>query len=226
MIIHKLILQSANIKRLREFYTTILELPLLSESTDHICLQVGQSQLEFRYNPDALPYHFAFNTPPNLVEETHQWLRKRVALLLYEGNERIEFSSWQASAFYFYDPDGNIVEFIARRPLQAALPAPFSAEKILRISEIGAPVDSIEATFKKLHADTGVTQFSGNFELFFTAGDPEGLFILIDKNKRLWFPNGDPAPAAPFILQAEIDGTVYLLKFEAGVFSRIAETDL
>ena len=48
-----------------------------------------------------------------------------------------QFENWNANAVYFYDNNGNILEFIARHDLQNNQFTPFNSESILNISEIG-----------------------------------------------------------------------------------------
>ncbi|WP_260321042.1 hypothetical protein [Peribacillus simplex] len=49
--------------------------------------------------------------------------------------EESNFAHLPAHAFYFYDPSGNIVEFISRYEIAKDSIEPFSVKSILNISE-------------------------------------------------------------------------------------------
>ena len=55
------------------------------------------------------------------------------------------------------------------------------------------PVTDIEAAFKKLKTHLGVSVFDGSFDKFCAVGEEQGLFIIIDKAKKDWFPLNDKA---------------------------------
>ncbi len=211
-----LTLLTSNLAGQRYFYNQLLGCLLVAETANSISFQIGQTLLHFKTAPTAKPYHFAINIPAYQAAEAFQWLNDRVSILPYQGQEIVDFSNWNAKAIYFYDADYNIVEFIARRNLKDARITPFSVSSFLEISEIGLPVSAIETTFNDLHTHLGLSIFDGSFDKFCAVGEERGLFIIIDKNKKGWFPLNDEAFSADFELLIVQDSQQQLIHFIDG----------
>src|SRR5204863_8303017 len=86
---------------------------LLAELRDFYArFETGETKLEFKAVEGAPFYHFAFLTPPEgfdaVLEATPSPLPDRET-----GEVVFDFDFWDAKAFYFHDPAGNIVEVIA-----------------------------------------------------------------------------------------------------------------
>lgn len=99
----------------------------------------------------------------------------------------------------FIDPQGNIVEFIARKNLNNASSKSFDALSITNISEIGFALNQdVSLTIDRLSAQFGVTPFgtAGDGKIFQILGDEHGMFILSDTN-RAWFPTSKLAEIHP-----------------------------
>ena len=91
---------------------------------------------------DDFKYHFAFNIPANQPEEAIIWAYNRIELIRNPETHLItNFDNWRAQAVYFYDNNGNLVEFIGRTDLNNNSDAEFSSKSILNISEIGIVTD-------------------------------------------------------------------------------------
>ena len=179
------------------FYTRVLGLPEVYADESAFAVQAGYTRLGFRQKPGVAPYHFAFNIPAGQEEEARQWLARRTDLLSFQGQQIIDFSAWEAYAMYFRDPMGNIVEFIARRPLGLSPKRPFGPVAIAGLSELGMAVHDIAPVLQKLGQHYGLAQFDGNVESFCAVGDHEGLFIVVNQAQKEWFPAGIPAKVAP-----------------------------
>lgn len=203
MIFDQLTLQSRNLMQLKIFYSEVLGCPLKNSASKEFQLQIGTTTLTFEEQALATPYHFAINIPANKIEEAADWLRQRVEILPGKDGEIVDFSSWKAKSVYFYDSDKNIVELIARERIGKQTQNTFEANQFLSISEIGIPVENILHTYDQLSAIAPFPVFSGSFDTFCAIGNDEGLFIVIDKNKKDWFPTHDPAPSSGF----KISGT-------------------
>ncbi|MBR9921527.1 MAG: hypothetical protein GYB31_11875 [Bacteroidetes bacterium] len=220
MKIHHLRLYCRKLLQVRNFYAKVLGLEVQSESDQHCSFKIGYSLLEFRKHKDARPYHFAINIPTNQIDQAKTWLEERTTLLPFEGDPLIDFSAWDAVAMYFYDPDQNIVEFIARQPLNTEVWGNFGPEMLLGISEIGTPTTDMEKTIQSL-APSGIDKFSGSREVFYAAGDHEGLFIIVDQEKKKWFPVDDPIYPMPFEAQLTIKNKDYNIRYDDEVFTGI-----
>jgi catechol-2,3-dioxygenase len=51
---------------------------------------------------------------------------------------------WYAKSLFFFDPNGNIVEFITRDKVEETVEAAFDGTSFLSVSEIGLPVYDTE----------------------------------------------------------------------------------
>ena len=213
MEVEKLILQSNNFLEQFHFYVETLELELLEKNKNFFSVKAGKSRLVFQKSATRCYYHFAFNVPPFQITEALDWTQKRIEILEYEGAPVIDFPTWNAKAFYFFDADKNIVELIDRRNLNIKTELPFSTKNLLEISEIGLPVNDIQQTFDSLNKQISIDKYSGDLKTFCAAGDEHGLFIIVNKNEKNWLPTELPAKAFPFKLYFKMDDEQYLLNY-------------
>ena len=201
MEIKEVTLFTHNLIAVRNFYSNELELELLEHSGSELCYKAGASQLRFKSITGCKPYyHLAFNIPPKLLEEALKWLKGHAQLIAWQGKELIDFPNWNARSLYFYDPVGNILEFIARQDLPANSRLDFDRDCILNISEIGIVNDPVFELQKKLENEYGVPVFARqtpNNE-FCPMGDDNGLLIVVTAHRN-WFPTA--VPCKPFPLQ-------------------------
>lgn len=125
---------------------------------------------------------------------------------------------------YFFDKDGNIAEFIERPRLGFESDDAFSINQILRINEIGLPVEKPLEYSKILIEKFNLTLSDlDNFGDFFCwTGDHEGVFIVVKKGRN-WKPTQLPAEVNDFEIEFEESGEVIRIGFENNV---IYEADL
>jgi catechol-2,3-dioxygenase len=192
---------------LYHFYINRLELPAGRPSqqrgidSQSFTIALEGTLLTFSKASQGKPfYHFAFNIAENKIDEALQWVQhKGIVPIEWHGIVVHDFKNWNAHSFYFFDPAGNIVEFIARHDLkETARTEPFHAAHILSVSEIGWVLDDVSAAVQdmqdKLQLPLYYTE-SGS-QNFAAMGDPHGLFILVKKG-RAWFPTRRPACIFP-----------------------------
>ena len=203
MKIETLILTTNAVQPQLDFYRDTLGLKVLEQTERRAVFKVGQTRLEFIEAANSIPYHFAFNIPSNKAEEALEWTRERVVILKDGDNELIDFRTWNAKSLYFYDPDHNVVELIARRNPGIFSPGKFGPDQFLGISEIGMPVEDIEQTCHSLNQIGTLPVYSGNFENFCAMGDENGLFIVVNRQQKKWYPTDDPAIPSPFRIEGE-----------------------
>lgn len=209
MNIQKLELLSVDLKRQRDFYSNVLELP--TELTPSgLSVQAGTTEILFKQAPSDFggAYHFAFNIPENQYSSSKQWISARVRLLK-DQSSREDFASenWNSDSLYFLDADGNILEFIARHNLDTTAPGDFNPSKILNVSEIGLPSERVIAFANELCERLGLSVFKQEpNETFTPVGDDHGLFILPVQN-RIWMPDsGVPAKLLPVKVSGTANG--------------------
>jgi len=207
MIIKKLKLQTAYLKTLQEFYSSILELPVQSPGEEKINIKIGDSDLVFTETTTAEPfYHFAINIPSNKIEEARDWLNNKVKLLWMEDykNEIADFVNWHAKSVYFYDPAGNIVELIARFDLDNKASETFSSRQFLSINEVGLvfPNENFDKEIISLEDSYSLSYFDKQPPLpkFRAMGDDEGLFVIVPEHRN-WYPTDKPSGIFPMVVE-------------------------
>ena len=118
-------------------------------------------------------------------------------------SEISDFSGWKAKAIYFYDVDKNIMEFIARERIDIESDVAFTPRLILSISEMAIATNSIEAVYNTINSIRPIPIFDGNFERFFAIGNDQGLFIIINKKLKKWYPTMEEAYTSDFIIKGD-----------------------
>lgn len=221
MKIKHLKLNCANLEEQKHFYTKKFKFKVVREGDGELCLQMGNSQLTFIENKlKKSYYHFALNIPFPSVEKAMKWLDKLVDILESEGNKIQEFPNWKARSIYFFDPAGNIVEFIGRERLEEEGRKTFNEKDILNISEVGLPVFQVNEAFEMIHRQTQLPKFDCDSSTFCVCGDDEGLFIVVDKAEKTWFPTDEPAKAYPLSVEFDNDrGESFVLEMQNGTTS-------
>lgn len=216
MRIHRLRVSVKHLGKQMEFYGNTLGMTIKVQPGGFEVL-AGETLLQFTTEvPFSNPYHIAFNIPFDKVPDGFDWLNERTPILKGPNGLSIqEFSSWKARAFYFYDADGNILEFIGRERIPAP-EKPFGPDSILSVSEIGLPADDPQSLFKVGFEDIGMQQFDcGNFE-FCALGNDEGLFIMVRNRDKHWFPTDEIASEVWFDTTFEHERKKYYLEVEGG----------
>jgi catechol-2,3-dioxygenase len=203
MQITKLKLQSNNIRAQQDFYTQQLGLP--SQITNNtLSIRIGSSELQFVQDSAFTGrYHFAFDIPKNQFEASVHWLEQRTAIASdATGNTRFEAGEWNADNVYFYDPQGNILELIARHDLdesnlENASDQTFDSASLLHISEIGLASNDVLEMIAWFEKTLEVGTYKSFDETFAPIGDVHGLVIAVQED-RIWFPDtGIPAQILP-----------------------------
>jgi catechol 2,3-dioxygenase-like lactoylglutathione lyase family enzyme len=178
---------------LREFYDRI---------------DTGETKLEFAAGEGEPFYHFALLAPPERFDEL---VSSRPDLLPdpETGEVVFDFDFWEAKAFYFHDPAGNIVELVAHRGL----------EDPTGLSELGLVGDkrAMAAELQKL----GIELWDGTLEdgrLAFMG--QRGRTLILAPPGRGWMPTGRPSERHP--VEVELSGPpAGAVELEGGLY-RIA----
>lgn len=189
-------IETNNISKTIAFYTQNLGFKILDHDSTSVSFQIGSSILKFieNRNFDSI-YHLAFNIPENKLDEAIKWCKNRVDLIPIENESVItRFESWNANAVYFYDNNGNLLEFIARHDLNNSQSEPFETKSILNISEIGIVHEKPLELGQNLINQHQLNFFSknANSEFFAAIGNDEGLLIIVKPNRN-WYPTQTPS---------------------------------
>lgn len=193
MNINKVILKTNRLEEMKVFYTNILELPLESVSNESFEIKFGLTIVEFTNKNVTYEafYHFAFDIPVNQFQDAKEWVKQKAPLLIEEGEDEVYFTNLKANSFYFEDPSGNIVEFIARLETNTNSDVPFTAANVLKMSEVSLVVDDKVQAAKQLEKlsiveRNGEEVTQANTLSFMTKGNLP-VYLLLVNPKRKWF---------------------------------------
>jgi hypothetical protein len=193
-ILHLDLVTGSSLDGLKKFYISTIGLPLVSEQADHFTFKAGETTIRFSKTKDAAPfYHFAFNIPENKILKAREWQLKRTALSAtpsqlidsaYPKDVR-HFQGWNAHSVFFWDPSGNLVEYIARHDLTNSADGEFSSKDILCVSEIAFIVNDADNIADEIKSSFNLNQYKGGDANFRAIGDENGLLLVIKKG-RVW----------------------------------------
>lgn len=181
------------------FYRDDLGFAVLASAHGEVTFAAGATRLTFfaaTKPADAAHdpfYHFAFNIPENKLLGALAWQRERTRIIPPPPRGRdpafpdevMHFPHWDAHSVFFWDPAGNLVEYIARHTLANPAPGPFTAADILYASEIAFIVDDVLATADTLRETFGVKQYRQGGEAFMAMGDERGLLLVMKRGRNL-----------------------------------------
>jgi catechol 2,3-dioxygenase-like lactoylglutathione lyase family enzyme len=208
MRIKRLRLVANNLAEQATFYRDVLQLPV-EEIDSLVRVTAGTSQIEFSPSSDVERpfYHFAFNIPENQLNDAMAWLSPRcpIANIRDTTDKVVHFENLNAHSCYFFDPAGNILEFIAHHDVDNGTSIPFDASHMLRICEIGIVVPDVAATIDQVAGTLGLTPYRGFTNTFAPLGDINGVLIVCKKD-RIWLPTTD-VEAAVFPTHVLLEGT-------------------
>jgi catechol 2,3-dioxygenase-like lactoylglutathione lyase family enzyme len=216
MKIKEIILLSDDLNETSRFYSELMGFKISESSTSRITFKAGSSQLTFlRTNNQNCIYHFAFDIPHNKLDEALQWLSAKVDLIEFEGRNIIDFPTWNAKSLYFYDNNGNVLEFIARFENENESHHSFEGSSIVSISEIAFVTENVEKLAKDLIQTHGLTYYFRQLqrEDFSVIGDDNGLIIIVSSTRN-WFPTPINAEKFPVKVIIEKNGNNLELKYE------------
>ena len=180
-------LYTNKLKQLRGFYGNVLEIPIEQSTEEYFQISFGTSKLIFRYSELQTSYHFAINIPGNQFTLAKHWAKERVLLNREASVDEIYYARFEADAFYFEDPAGNVIELIARRNVDKW--SDFSIDSFLNLSEVSITTPFVEEAGEKLQ-EIGIP-ISGNVqiepdELNFL-GKKDTFILLVPPNRRWYF---------------------------------------
>ena len=192
---------SVELSKLIRFYHGELGFELLTSDENQCSFRTGASRLIFsktNSNGKQPFYHFAFNIPENKIALAETWQKTRSRFIKPPkhlndpkfSDNIVHFRHWNAHAIFFYDPAGNVVEFIARHTLPNAADGPFSTSDILYISEIGLVVNDVYQASSQLKKQVDIPQYLSASETFLAHGDHHGLIIFFKENTLAAFQQG------------------------------------
>jgi catechol-2,3-dioxygenase len=217
LIRHLKLLSSAPLADMKGFYHKSLGLGVAEEKPDRLTVEAGRTRLTFLKPPagDAKPfYHFAFNIPENKVLAAHRWQMRRTPLLPIPLSLRdpefpaevVNYRHWNAHSIFFFDPAGNVVEYIARHDLKNPAPGEFGSADILYASEIAFVVDDVPAATAGLKKAVGLGEYNGTSDQFAALGDEHGLLLVMRRGRLISFEAKEKKEVSVFRTVATVRG--------------------
>ncbi len=190
--IHEIKLYCTDLKSQKEFYSGVLGFRILREDEDSFTLDCGQTQMTWILRRVEYYYHFAWLIPVGALEACMKFLKERnIVLLPFQDSEIIQFD--EGRSCYFYDPNGNIAEFIERPVKDRTAAGDFSIGEVICLNEISLPNDDPQEMAEKLISEFGIEPINpGRFDKEFCwVGNWEGVFLstIIGRN---WLPTEKP----------------------------------
>ncbi|HWJ79470.1 MAG TPA: glyoxalase [Niallia sp.] len=184
-------LKTHKLEDTKHFYKHILGFSIENEKPNSFQIQLGRSSIEFN-DQDVVGepyYHFACDIPSNQFLEAKKWVMSKTNLLTENGADEIAFTFSVAKSFYFEDPAGNIIEFIASLEDNPPSDIPFSLESIQKLSEMSLVVHdkmSVANLLKKNKIvdrnDSEITSDS----LSFMSDNKSKVYLLLAEPNRKW----------------------------------------
>jgi catechol 2,3-dioxygenase-like lactoylglutathione lyase family enzyme len=209
--IHELTLATGDVAGQAGFWGKTLGLPVREAGDGAIKVSLQASAIRFEQASPAFDprYHFAINVPRGSIYEAAAWIEERHELLAFHGDPDVEegativHTDRGASAFYFLDAGGNVVEMIANNHLDNDSDAPFGHGSLLEIAEIGVATADTEATSAAIQEALSAEILWGGREgwLLTAIGDDHGV-VIVAPTGRGWIPVGLPARPLPTAIVA------------------------
>lgn len=180
-------LYTDKLKQLKGFYGNVLGLTIVESGDEYFKLSIGTSTLTFQQSTKKALYHFAINIPGNQFTLAKHWAKERVTLNREDAVDETYYSRFDADAFYFEDPAGNVVELIARRNVDKW--SDFNIDSLLNLSEVSITTPFVQEVGEQIQ-DIGI-HVSGHVdieanELNFL-GSKNTFILLVPPNRRWYF---------------------------------------
>lgn len=186
----RLDLKADRLDEMRTFYADTLGFPV-ERAPGALIVETGETLIRFEEaEPGTAPYyHVAWAIPENKIEESKDWLTRRTPILTGpDGLEIFHFRYVNRHGFFFADPAGNILEFIARHDLKDGVSSPFRREHIFYVNHAGLVVDDMDEAIGQIRRDLGIELTQDPAPNFATLGDGHRHVTLVTRN-RLWLPD-------------------------------------
>lgn len=186
---------AAPLAAMEEFYHERLGLPVESRSEREITVRAGETPITFVQVESAEEqpwYHVAFNIPENKILAARDWQLQRSKLLQVRAEiagtdtpiDVADFAHWNAHSIFFWDPAGNLMEYVARHDLKNSAASAFATKDILYASEIGFVTDDTKRVARDIRAATGLGPYRSPESVFL--GSDFGLLLVLEMGRRPW----------------------------------------
>lgn len=179
-MIKELILYTVDIEKTFDFYSKKLKFKVFEYNNFSFKIFITKNNtITFKTTDKLLNlYHLAFNIPNNKIEWNKEYYEGVLSWIEYNNKKIIDLVCWGERSLYFYDNNGNILEFITRED---------NVE--MTIGEIGIPMNNILMKRDKIKEILNLSFYKENCmnSNFFSLGSNKGILIFVEEGKT-WFP--------------------------------------
>ena len=167
--------------------------PGTEEADNGASVRLGESTLRFTDADTTPPAHLAVRL---LLDGTAavDWLAERATILPVDGESSRRFAFLDATAVYFQDGEGNVLEGLCydgdRRPTAE------SATVVDGLTEVGLPARDPLALVEWLETTVGLSAWGTPSDTFAWVGDRHARFVVIPAGRE-WYPTDRAADIAP-----------------------------
>lgn len=199
-------LRATRIDAQSQFYGEVMGWPVKRSGRD-LWVSAGGTRIHFEPAAEGTSprYHIAWAIPCNKFDAGKRWLAKRATLLRApDGRDEFHFRGANRRGVYFADPEGSILELIARDDLGDITPGPFTRDDLLHVNHVGLVVDNMTASIRALGESCGLGPTAPPLPTFTKLGDAYRHVVLVPRG-RLWFPE-QTLPAEVFPTEVILQG--------------------
>jgi catechol-2,3-dioxygenase len=156
-------------------------------------IQLGETTLQFVSVEAAPPAHLAFRLLAT-VEAAVDWLADRATMLPVEDQQYRWFDFLDATAIYFEDPEGNVLEGLCYKGDSRRSVDPRAA--VDGVTEVGLPAHEPLTLVEWLQEAVGLSAWGNPSDTFAWVGDRHARFVVVPA-ARDWSPTDRQAGLGP-----------------------------
>jgi len=177
---------------LSEWYGTLFG-AVLDTSGSAPEIQLDETTLSFEAVEEPPPVHLAFRLMCS-AEEAVDWLADRATILPVEGESSRWFEFLDATAIYFDDPEGNVLEGLCYKgdPRRSR----DSGAVVDGVTEVGVPAHEPLALVEWFEETVGLSAWGTPSETFAWVGDREARFVVVPTGRE-WYPTDRDSGLTP-----------------------------
>jgi len=205
MRIDRLTIPAREPTALSEWYAETLD----SQSTDcgraedaTSTVRLGESSLELTTTETSSPIHVAVRLdcePDDAVD----WLAGEATILPVDGEQSRYFEFLDATAVYFEDPEGNVLEGLCYAG-DCQTPESSGLNRVDGITEVGLPAPEPLALVEWLETTVGLSAWGSPSETFAWVGNRDARFVIVPIDTA-WYPTDRSAEPVPISVTMSAD---------------------
>ncbi|MFW6321271.1 MAG: VOC family protein [Halohasta sp.] len=172
---------------------------------DRQAVRLGETTLQFEQADASPPIHLAVRLLVD-AETAVDRLAERATIIPVDGEPSRWFEFLRATAIYFDDAAGNVLEGLCYDgdPRQSADDGLADGEWVDGVTEVGLPAHEPLALVEWLEGTVGLSAWGTPSETFAWVGDRQARFVVVPAG-RAWYPTDRDAGVAPISVRLDAD---------------------